>query len=101
MRYRIFKVPEYQNWLEKEVPKSQVQIASRLELIETEGYFGNHKDLGDHVWELKWYMFTQWRQLKRFSLSQRGQICCALLLIRRAGLSIRRKSQHLCPLCKR
>lgn len=54
MHYRIFKTPEYQCWLEQEPPKSQVQIATRLELIETDGHFGNHKDLGDGVWELKW-----------------------------------------------
>lgn len=54
MRYRIFKTPEYQAWLEDEVPKARVQIAARLERIETEGYFGNHKDLGDNIWELKW-----------------------------------------------
>lgn len=54
MRYRILKTPEYQNWLKKETPKSKVQIASRLASIEMEGYFGNHKDLGDYVWELKW-----------------------------------------------
>lgn len=54
MRYRIFKTHEYQSWLEQEPPKSQVQVAARLELVETEGYFGNHKHLGDDIWELKW-----------------------------------------------
>lgn len=54
MHYRILKAPEYQDWLEEETLKSRVQIAARLELIETEGYFGNHKNLGDNIWELKW-----------------------------------------------
>ena len=53
MQYRIIKTPEYQQWLDREPPKSKVQIASRLENIETEGYFGNHKNLDDSVWELK------------------------------------------------
>ena len=54
MRYRLIKTPEYQDWLNDEVPKSRVQIAARLELIETEEHFGNHKYLGNNIWELKW-----------------------------------------------
>ncbi len=54
MRYRIITTPEYKEWLTRETPKSRVQIASRLELIETEGHFGNHKNLGADIWELKW-----------------------------------------------
>lgn len=54
MHYRIFKTPEYQSWLQQQPPKSRVQIATRLELIETEGHFGIHKDLGEDIWELKW-----------------------------------------------
>jgi putative addiction module killer protein len=35
--------------------KSRVQIAKRLEKIETEGHFGTtREDLGDGVCELKW-----------------------------------------------
>lgn len=54
MQFRITKTPEYQDWLESEPPKVLVQIAVRLELIETEGHFGNHKNLKNEIWELKW-----------------------------------------------
>lgn len=52
--YKFYKTREYQNWLEKETYKSQVQITDRLTKIQTEGYFGDHKPLVDDVWELKW-----------------------------------------------
>ncbi len=54
MRYTILKTPEYQKWLDKETKKSRVQIEERLSKIEIEGYFGIRKDLGDHIFELKW-----------------------------------------------
>lgn len=52
--YKLYKSTEYQNWIEKESYKSQVQIAERLSKIETDGYFGTHKFLEDYIWELKW-----------------------------------------------
>lgn len=52
--FRLFKTPEYIEWLADEPLKSRLQIASRLAAIETDGYFGITKDLGDHIWELKW-----------------------------------------------
>ena len=54
MRYRIIKTPEYQKWVERETLKSQVQIATRLATIETEGCFCNYKNLKNGIWELKW-----------------------------------------------
>ena len=54
MRYRLIKTPEYEEWLNGETLKSKVQIADRLEKIESEGYFGLHKDLGGSLFELKW-----------------------------------------------
>lgn len=54
MRYRLIKTPEYQEWLDGETEKSKVQIADRLEKIESEGHFGIHKDVGKFVSELKW-----------------------------------------------
>lgn len=55
MKYRLIKTPEYEEWLEEERPKSKVQIAKRLENIESEGHFGDYKDdLGDHICELRW-----------------------------------------------
>lgn len=54
MWYRILRSVEYDEWFENERPKSQVQIEKRLSKIETEGHFGNHKSVAEHVWELKW-----------------------------------------------
>jgi putative addiction module killer protein len=54
MRYKIIKTREYEDWLEDQTMKSKFQIAKRLEKIETEGYFGNNKDLKNGVMELKW-----------------------------------------------
>jgi len=52
--YTIFNTPEYDKWLKEETAKSQVQIRSRISNIQDEGHFGDHKELGSGVWELKW-----------------------------------------------
>lgn len=52
--YKFLKTPDYQQWLGQETFRSQIQIADRLSKIEIEGYFGDHKSLGDNIWELKW-----------------------------------------------
>jgi len=31
-----------------------VQIRERISHIQDEGYFGDHRDIDDNVWELKW-----------------------------------------------
>lgn len=54
MRYRVFRTFEFEQWLDQETKKSQVQIEKRLANIEIEGHFGTIKDLGDNVLELKW-----------------------------------------------
>lgn len=52
--YSLFKAPEYQEWLDEQPLKSQRQIAGRLNKIEQEGHFGDHKFLENEIWELKW-----------------------------------------------
>jgi len=54
MKYKIYKTFEYEEWLDEQKVKEQVQIEDRLSKIETEGYFGTHKYLEDNLWELKW-----------------------------------------------
>jgi len=54
MRYTLLKTKEYEDWLSEETMKFRFQIAKRLAKIELEGYFGEKKDLGDGVHELKW-----------------------------------------------
>lgn len=54
MKYRLIKSSEYQKWISDETMKSQVQIVKRLAAIELDGYFGDHKDLEDEIFELRW-----------------------------------------------
>lgn len=54
MRYRVLKTTQYEDWVNKESLKSQVQIEKRISNIETDGHFGVIKDVDDYVWELKW-----------------------------------------------
>ncbi len=52
--YTIYNTPEYDHWLEEQTAKSQVQIRSRISHIQDEGYFGDNKDVGDNIGELRW-----------------------------------------------
>ncbi len=52
--YTIYNTPEYDEWLDCESAKSQVQVRSRIAHIQDEGHFGEYKQVGDEVWELKW-----------------------------------------------
>jgi putative addiction module killer protein len=54
MRYRIFKTPEYEEWVSCETERSKIQIDDRLSRIECDGHFGIWKTIGDGVLELKW-----------------------------------------------
>lgn len=54
MKYKILATDEFDDWLEEETARSRVQIADRLDKIKDEGYFGDHKKVGNHVWELRW-----------------------------------------------
>lgn len=52
--YTIYNTPEYDDWLDKQPYKSQVQVRERIAHVQDDGYFGDHKDVDDAVWELKW-----------------------------------------------
>lgn len=54
MKHKILITEEFGEWFEEETAKSRVQIAKRIENIKEEGYFGDHKQVIDHVWELRW-----------------------------------------------
>lgn len=45
---------EYIDWRNQQAPKHRLQISSRLEKIKDEGYFGDHKSVGDNIFELRW-----------------------------------------------
>jgi len=51
---RLKRTPEYIEWYESKRPKEKAQIAKRLANIEEHEHFGNAKDLGDYLSELKW-----------------------------------------------
>ncbi|MBS4166662.1 Uncharacterized protein NEOC65_001754 [Neochlamydia sp. AcF65] len=53
-KYKILVTDEFEEWLEGEPAKSRVQIAKRIDNIKEEGHFGDHKQVRDHVWELRW-----------------------------------------------
>jgi putative addiction module killer protein len=52
--YTIYNTLEYDEWLNEETVKSQVQVRSRIANIQDEGHFGDHKSLSDEVCELRW-----------------------------------------------
>lgn len=51
--YTIYNTQEYGKWLNDQPAKSQVQILDRISHIQDEGYFGDHKNVNNHVWELR------------------------------------------------
>ena len=52
--YTIYNTPEYEEWLEEQTAKCQVQIRARIAHIQDDGHFGDHKMVGDDVCELRW-----------------------------------------------
>ncbi len=54
MKYKILITDQFDEWLKHETARSRVQIAKRIENVREEGHFGDHKQLRDHIWELRW-----------------------------------------------
>ena len=54
MKFKILATDEFEDWLEREPAKARVQIAKRIAHIKDEGYFGDHKQVRDHIEELRW-----------------------------------------------
>lgn len=52
--YKIYKTPEYTEWLEQETFKSQAQIDQRISNILSYGHFGDFQDVGNNISELRW-----------------------------------------------
>ncbi len=52
--YTILYTPEYREWFAVQTDKTRAQILARLSRIQDQGYFGEIRNLGDYVWELKW-----------------------------------------------
>lgn len=51
---RLLRLPEFLEWFEAESSKSQAQVDVRLSRIEESSHFGDSRDLGDGLAELKW-----------------------------------------------
>ncbi len=52
--YTIYNAEEYDDWLKEQTPKSQLQVLERISKIREYEHFGDHKDVEDAIWELKW-----------------------------------------------
>lgn len=53
-QYTILEMPAFTAWLKNLRDRQAKQkITTRIRLIETEGYFGDHKSVGDGVSELR------------------------------------------------
>lgn len=50
---KIISSDVYSKWFQTQPKKIQAQIRARLMKIENDDYFGNHKNLGNFLWELK------------------------------------------------
>jgi putative addiction module killer protein len=54
MQYEIKLTAEFLSWRDSQPEKSRAQIEKRISLIRSEGHFGDHKDLGEDICELRW-----------------------------------------------
>ena len=54
MKFKILAADEFGEWIEAEPAKARVQTAKRIDHIKDDGYFGDHKQVRDHIWELRW-----------------------------------------------
>lgn len=56
IEYILIYTPEFGDWLEQQTKKQKTQILDRLDRIEKEAHFGQHKSVSktSEVWELKW-----------------------------------------------
>jgi len=54
VKFRTTRLPEFVVWFEELDTKGKAQVDVRILKIEIEGYFGDAKDLGDGLAELRW-----------------------------------------------
>lgn len=52
-KFTVYSTSEYDEWFNRETPKSKFQIQDRLLRIMVDGHFGHMKDLDDDLWEIK------------------------------------------------
>jgi putative addiction module killer protein len=54
MKIKLICTVEFEDWFQELTPKEQAQVTKRLSLVQEEAHFGDHKSVGDHVWEMRW-----------------------------------------------
>jgi putative addiction module killer protein len=54
VKLRTLRLPEFEDWFCDQDAKGRAQIDARILRVETEGHFGDAKDLGDGLAELRW-----------------------------------------------
>jgi putative addiction module killer protein len=73
MQIRIERTPEFNDWFEGLNLKDQLQIDSRIQRIRDHSHFGDAKNLGDGLAELRW------KNGRRVYFSKTGSIIILLL----------------------
>jgi putative addiction module killer protein len=54
VKLRTRRLPEFVEWFDEQGIKTKAQVDARILKIESDGYFGDAKDLGDGLAELRW-----------------------------------------------
>ena len=52
--FTIQKAAEFDEWFDAHRKRDQAAIHARLDRIAAFGHFGDHHDLGDKLYELRW-----------------------------------------------
>ena len=73
MQLRIERTPEFMEWFDGLSLKDQLQIDSRIQRIRDHAHFGDAKNLGDGLAELRW------KNGRRVYFSKTGSIMILLL----------------------
>jgi putative addiction module killer protein len=74
---RIKATAEFEEWLNGITAKGQAQIVSRLHRIEQHGHYGDFKDLGLGLAELRWA--NGWRVYFTKAIDTNGNLILVLL----------------------
>ena len=74
---KLRTTPAFDLWLSRMTPKEKAQIEARLQRIENFDHFGDLKDLGEHLLELRWK--NGWRVYFTKVEDARGHVVLLLL----------------------
>jgi putative addiction module killer protein len=77
MKVTLLRTEEFNDWLNSEKEKSQAQVEKRLLNIQDHDHFGDSKDLGEGLAELKWKNGR--RVYYALSIDAQGKTCILVL----------------------